>query len=379
MFNKNSCIYLDESATSRYKPYAVIRRVEKELKNSANAGRGGHKAALKALKTIEECRETVETVTFSDANVIMTKSCTEALNLALFGGKFGGEIVTTVYEHNAVLRPLEKIKRNGVKITYLSDRSGIISPDLLKKRLNKNVSLVVMSEMSNVTGTVQPIDDIGRMLYGEGIPFLVDGAQSLGRTNSDYEGVTMIAGAGHKGLHGPQGTGFLCYRKNFWLEPLIYGGTGTSSDSLVQPAEPPEGFEAGTLNTAGIGGLTEGIRFTVRHKDEIEKHISSLSERLIAGLKEISGVKLYTDNFNGVISFNVNAMPSGEVSDILDSRFDIATRAGIHCAPLIHRWLGTVVQGAVRASIGWKNTASDIDRLVYAVKEIASGNAIRNY
>lgn len=379
MFLKNSCIYLDASATSRFKPRSVIKRVEYELKNSANAGRGGHAFALKALKTIEECREMIESVTFSGANTIMTKSCTEALNLAIFGLKPGKEIVTTVYEHNAVLRPLEKLKRSGVKVTYLSAPDGVITGGLLKKRLGKNVSLVVMSEMSNVTGTVQPVSELAKLLKEREIPFLVDGAQSLGHTYSDYTDVTMIAGAGHKGLHGPQGTGFLCYSKDLKLEPLIYGGTGTSSLSLVQPAEAPEGFEAGTLNTAGIGGLSEGIRFTLKHKEEIVRHINALSERLTDGLKNIPDVKIYTPNNNGVVSFNIGVIPSTETADLLDSVFGIATRAGIHCAPLIHRWLGTVSQGAVRASIDWKNTASDIDRLVYAVSEIASGRVKRNY
>ncbi len=378
MFSKNSCIYLDSSATSRYKPRAVIKRVEKELKNSANAGRGGHRAAMRALETIEECRERIESVTFP-GNVIMTKSCTEAVNLAVFGARYGGEIITSVYEHNAVLRPLEKLKKSGVAVRYLTSPDGVITPDLLKRNLNKKVSLVALSEMSNVTGTVQPIDELGSLLADYGIPFLVDGAQSLGHTYSKYTGVTMIAGAGHKSLHGPQGTGFLCYRKEYKLSPILFGGTGTNSLSLIQPDEPPEGFEAGTLNTAGIGGLSEGIRWTEKRKADIVAHAEKLSAKLIDGLKSVGGVKIYSNNLNGVISFNIADMPSTAVADVLDSDFGIATRAGIHCAPLIHRWLGTLSQGAVRASIGCKNTLSDIDRLVLAVREIAVKNAKGEY
>lgn len=366
-----ACIYLDNSATSRYKPRAVIKAVERELKCSANAGRGGHKASIRAGMIIEECRERINAVTF-DGYAVMTKSCTEALNTAIFGKSRFGKIITSVFEHNSVLRPLERLRSKGANVVHISSPSGVITPDILRAHLSADTSLVVLSEMSNVTGTVQPIDDLGALLYDKGIPFIVDAAQSLGHTTSSYKGVSMLAGAGHKGLHGPQGTGFLVCAKDYVPTPLIYGGTGTDSASLVQPSAPPEGLESGTLNAAGIAGLSEGIRWSVKHKESIVRRITELSAELIDGLKSIPQVKLYTDNLNGVVSFNIGDLSSSETADILDAEYGIAVRAGLHCAPLIHKWLGTLRRGAVRASIGVCNTSKDVEALLRAVSAIAA-------
>lgn len=366
-----ACIYLDNSATSRFKPRAVVKAVERELKCSANAGRGGHKASVRAGMMIEECRERIRAVTF-DGYAVMTKSCTEALNTAIFGRNYFGKIITSVYEHNSVLRPLEKLRAKGANVVHISSPNGVISPDILKAHLSADTSLVVLSEMSNVTGTIQPIDELGALLNSKGIPFIVDAAQSLGHTSSAYTGVTMLAGAGHKGLHGPQGTGFLVFRQGAEPMPLIYGGTGTDSASLVQPSAPPEGLESGTLNSAGIAGLQEGIRWTLKHKESIVNKITELSSELTEGLKSIPSVKLYSDNANGVISFNVGDLTSSETADILDAEYGIAVRAGLHCAPLIHKWLGTLRRGAVRASIGVCNTSKDVEALLRAVGAIAA-------
>ena len=370
MFFDKECIYLDASATSRYKPACVVKRVEKELKHSANAGRGGHKAALKALESIEECRESVTELTF-ECDVILTKSCTEALNIAILGGDYRGEILTTVYEHNSVLRPLERLKKRGARIRYLSSPDGIVTPDLLRSNIRSDTSLVCIQEMSNVTGKIQPIDELGNLLESYRIPFLVDGAQSLGHTECGYNGVTMLAGAGHKGLHGPQGTGFLCVRKGVKLTPIICGGTGTSSSMTEQPSEIPEGFEAGTQNAPGFAGLSEGILWTLKNKRKINRRIRALSEKALEGLGRIDGVVLYYDEPNGVIYFNVGSYSSSDVADMLDIEYSIAVRSGIHCAPLIHRWMGTLSRGAVRASFGYGNRISDVDALIYAVKEIS--------
>ena len=369
MFFDKECIYLDESATSRFKPNCVIKRVEKELKNSANAGRGGHKAAIRALESIEECRDIVIRATF-DCDVILTKSCTEALNIAILGGDYRGEVLTTVYEHNSVLRPLERLKRKGIRVKYISAPDGVVTPEILKTNLSSDTSLVCIQEMSNVTGKIQPIDALGNFLSNYGIPFLVDGAQSLGRTDCDYSGVSMLAGAGHKGLHGPQGTGFLCVRKGIRLTPLLCGGTGTFSAGLNQPADIPEGFEAGTQNAPGYAGLSEGIKWTLKNKRRINKKITLLSEKALSALKAIDGVTLYSDEPNGVISFNVGDLSSSEVADIFDKDYSIAVRSGIHCAPLIHKSMGTLKRGAVRASFGYGNKSSDIDVLVAAIKDI---------
>lgn len=370
MFYRKECIYLDAAATSRFKPKKVIRRISEELSHSANAGRGGHKASIHALECVEECRRRIAEVTGFE-NAILTKSCTEALNLALCGGEYTGEVLTDVFEHNSVLRPLERLKLKGVKVRYLSPADGVITTDLLKSNLTGKTSLVCIQEMSNVTGTIQPIDDLGNLLSSFGIPFLVDGAQSLGHTDCSYKGVTMLAGAGHKALHGMQGTGFLAVRNDVRLTPLIAGGTGTSSASLLQPKDIPEGFEAGTQNAAGFAGLAEGIVWTMKNKEKIRAATVRLSERLLKGLSAIEGVEVYSKSPNGVISFNVGEHSSSSVADTLDSEYSICVRAGLHCAPLMHKFLGTFNRGAVRASVDWGNTDSDIDALLKAVREIA--------
>ena len=371
MLNLNSCIYLDNSATSRYKPRRVIRAVEKELKRSANAGRGSHKESLRAGLKIEECRDSIRDITFS-GEVVFTKSCTEALNLAIFGLYKGGEIITSVYEHNSVLRPIERLKSKGAKVSYLSTKNDLITPLDLERKITKNTSLVVLQEMSNVTGTIQDIESLGSLLESYGIPFIVDCAQSLGHVKSSYDHVTALASPAHKGLHGMQGTGFLVFKKGVELTPLIYGGMGVDSASLSQKISAPEGYEAGTINVPGIVSLKEGIDFTYSHFNQIERKINRLSTTLLEGLKRIPSVRLYTTSPNGVISFNLGKMPSTEVADVLDQKYGICVRSGIHCAPLLHRKQGTLNQGAVRASIGYNNTERDIDTLLEAVSTIVN-------
>ncbi len=367
MFKSNPCIYLDNSATSRYKPRAVITAVEKELKRSANSGRAGHGESLRALIKIEDCRDKVRSLT-GMKEVVFTKSATEALNLAIFGSYQKGEIITSVYEHNSVLRPIEKLKERGAKVTYLEAKNDVVTPTDLKLRINKNTSLVVLQEMSNLTGAIQDIESLGTLLAEYGIPFIVDCAQSMGHLKTNYKNVTMLTAPAHKGLHAMQGTGFLAFSGSVRLRPLIYGGTGTDSEKLTQPETFPEGYEAGTLNTPGIAGLKEGIKFTEKHFRQIDRKIKSLSLELIDELKKMENVKIYTRNLNGVIAFNVGDRSSTEVADVLDKKYNICVRAGLHCAPLYHKKLGTLKQGAVRVSFGWNNSSKDVESLVYALK-----------
>lgn len=367
MLKSNSCIYLDNSATSRYKPPQVIKAVERELKKSANSGRAGHKDSLRALLKIEECRDEVRALT-GMKEVVFTKSATEALNLAIFGSYKKGEIITSVYEHNSVLRPIEKLKEKGAKVTYLETKSDIISPDDIRKKITKNTSLIVLQEMSNLNGTIQDIESLGKCISEYGIPFIVDASQSIGHLKTNYQGVSMLASPAHKGLHAMQGTGFLAFGGGIKLMPLIYGGTGTDSDKLTQPTTIPEGYEAGTLNTPGIAGLKEGIKFTLKHFKNLDTKIKELSLHLIEELKKLPSIKLYTHNLNGVIAFNIGDKSSTDVADILDHEYNISVRAGLHCAPLYHKKLGTLRQGAVRVSFGWNNGHKDVERLVEALR-----------
>ena len=372
MLSLKPCIYLDNSATTRYKPKKVVRAVEKELTRSANAGRGGHRESIRTLMKIEECRERVRDIT-GLSEVVFTKSCTEALNLAIFGLYKGGEIITSVYEHNSVLRPIERLKSKGASVTYLLGKNGVIEPDLLKKHITKKTALIVLQEMSNVTGNIQPIESLGSLAMEYGIPFIVDGAQSLGHVKTNYKGVSCLTASAHKGLYAMQGTGFLAFKKGLDLEPIILGGTGTDGALLTQPKTVPEGYEAGTLGAPGIAGLKEGINFTYSHFEQIAKKTFYLSKTLLDELKKIREVRLYSTFPSGVISFNVGQKSSTEVADFLDANYGICTRPGIHCAPLYHRHLGTLNQGAVRVSLGYDNTEKDLEILLKGVKEFANG------
>lgn len=369
MFGLNSCIYLDNSATSRFKPKSMLRAVEKELKRSANAGRGSHSESLRASGIIEDARDIIREKIF-DGSVVFTKNCTEALNLAITGLYTGGDIITSVYEHNSVLRPIERLKARGAKVNYLSGKGGVLEKSTLNKAITKNTSMVVLQEMSNVTGTTQNIEELGILCEEYGIPFIVDCAQSLGHLKTNYKGVSCISAPAHKGLHGPQGSGFAVFKKGVVPTPILAGGTGTESGSLTQPTSLPEGQEAGTLNTPGIAGLKEGINYTYKHFNKIERRIRGLSTTLLCSLKKYKDVTLYSTEPNGVISFNVGDFSSTEVADILDQKYGICVRAGIHCAPLLHRHLGTLKRGAVRVSIGYNNVESDVETLLEAVYDI---------
>ena len=369
-FLLNHRIYLDNSATTRFKPKTVIKAVESTLRCSANAGRGGHEDSIRSAIIVENTREIIKSITF-DGIVIMTKSCTEALNLALFGLDLEGkEIVTTVFEHNSVLRPLERLKGKGVVVNYLAPEDGIVKISDLQSVFTEKTALLVMSEMSNVTGQVQNVKELAKYAREKGVLTLIDTAQSLGHVTGDYSYVDMLASSGHKGLHSPQGTGFLVFRDNISLTPLTCGGTGTDSVNLSQPLTPPEAHESGTLNTPGIAGLYEGIKWTKRHYDYLLNHVAILTNKLSNALKDIDGVKLYSDNLYGIVAFNLKGLTSNETADILDKEYGISVRSGLHCAPLMHKHLGTLESGIVRASIGVNNSESDIDALIQAIKII---------
>ena len=370
-------IYLDNAATSRYKPAQVIYEMEKQLKNSANAGRSGHTSALKAGQKIEETRNYIREYINAES-VVFTKNCTEALNLAIKGLKLSGHVITSMLEHNSVLRPLTSLANAGViKLTVLApDYTGKISPRSVARAITVDTSLVAVTHVSNVTGSVQPIYEIAEEVSKKGVLFLVDAAQSAGHLPIDMrEGIDILCAPGHKGLHGPQGTGFLAHRKNIEILPLLEGGTGTSSNSLIQPTDSPEGLESGTQNTPAIAGLLAGIKWTEKKKSVIIERTNFLTSYLIDGLNENNKVTVFSrDTQTGVVCFKIKNIYPGEVADTLNTEYDIAVRSGLHCAPLAHKYLGTFPDGAVRASIGYNNSKSDIEQLLSAIKEISKRN-----
>lgn len=367
-------IYLDNAATSRFKPKCMFDAMFCQLGDSANPGRGGHNDSLDCAIKINDTRATLKALVGADDDyhLVFTSGCTEALNLAIFGylaDNIGGNVVTTVFEHNSVLRPLNNLLSRKVidEIRYVSpsDPSQCVTAEDIAKLTDKDTRLIVVNHVSNVTGATADAERIGELAKSLNVPFLVDSAQSLGHKRIDVKNcnISMLAAAGHKGLHGSQGTGFLVFRKDMRIRPIRFGGTGTFSDSLIQPEDAPEGLESGTMNTAGIIGLGASAKWTYDNFEKINSHINYLASQALYGLSKIDKIKVYTKTLSGVISFNVKDVDSSEVADFLNDN-EIAVRNGLHCAPLAHRFLGTEKQGTVRMSIDYNNNAYHISRIL---------------
>ena len=365
-------IYFDNAATSRYKPKEVIKAVEYEIKHAANPGRSGHDAALSAARRISDTRDSlIEDFNAPHHNAVFTKNCTEALNLA-FNILSQGHVIITANEHNSVLRPLFRLAdENIITVSVVNPASdGYINPIEIENKIRKNTIMIVVNHVSNVTGTETDLFNVGKIADKHGIVFTVDAAQSAGHVAIDVDKlkIDMLAAPAHKGLYGVQGCGFLIFNENLTVPPVILGGTGTMSDSLIQPSTPPEAQEAGTLNTPAISGLNAGIKWTKKHFNEINALEKKLTEEFIYGLKNIKNIKLYsTVESKGVVSFNVKGIDSATVADALNER-GFAVRSGLHCSPLIHKYLSS--NGAVRVSFAYGNTVKQVHKLLRAIEKL---------
>ncbi len=375
-------IYLDNAATTYPKPEKVYEKVMDCMKNyCANPGRAGHKLAMKAAREIYDARENVARLFNIDnpMNIVFTNNATESLNLAIKGSvKAGDHIITTSMEHNSVIRPIKALEMIGVENTIVQcDSEGFLDIDDIKKAIKPNTKLIVTTHASNVCGTIIDIKSVGNVAKENNILYLVDASQTAGVYDINIQdmNVDMIAAPGHKCLLGPQGTGVLYIREGLNLTILKEGGTGSKSEDLFQPELLPDKYESGTHNTPGIVGLGEGIRFIFEEGIEnIREHEEKLCEYMLNRLEEIPNITVYGPKDSkkraSVISINIGTIDSGEITFLLDSEYDIATRSGIHCAPLAHKTLGTLQQGAVRFSLGYFNTKDDIDKAIDALKEI---------
>ena len=366
-------IYLDNAATTYYKPLTVKQAVNQAMNlYTANAGRGAHKLAQLSAEKIYEVREKV--LKFFNAthhNCIFTSGCTSALNLAIMGSvKQGGHIITTYLEHNSVLRPLEHLKTVG-KIDYsVVDNLKV---DTFEKNIKPNTYMIITTQASNVTGERPDIKAINRLSKRHNLLHLVDTAQGAGHMFEDLSDVDMIAFAGHKGLYGVGGVGGLVVDNSIKLQPILFGGTGTASESLIQPDTMPESFEAGTLANIPIISLGAGIDYVMKNKNYIIAKEEKLNKQLDQMLKQLYFITpYYASNTTSVYSFNVADFDSSFVSDYLNERFGICTRPGLHCAPLIHKRLGTLDRGAVRVSLSCDNTFEDIKMLETALKSLVA-------
>ncbi len=369
-------VYLDNAATSRFKPQGVYDALLYDLKHSANSGRSGHADAVNAGLKIEECRAYLLSALGGEGthSVIFTKSCTEALNLAIFGFIKGGErVLTTANDHNAVLRPLYELKRRNIISLEVLEQEDDGTIDISKLgEAAKRADIAVFGGACNVTGATLDIAEAAKVVKAAGCTLILDGAQCvpIRQLRLDDMGIDMLACAGHKGLHAMQGTGFLAVRNGIDLRPLVYGGTGTYSGSVIQPVDIPEGFEAGTQFAGGIAALAEGAKWSFENAPSTREKFRKLTQQALYDLKSIGCTLYSTNSDSGVIAFNIGTADSGYVATLLD-REGVAVRSGLHCAPLVHRKFGTLEQGMVRVSLGVETTPRDMLYLCSTVSKIA--------
>ncbi|MBA4392467.1 MAG: cysteine desulfurase [Desulfobacca sp.] len=376
-------VYLDNAASSHPKPESVYLAVNEVLRNlGANPGRSGHSLALKAGQRIAQTRQQLaELFTIPDPNrIVFTSNATEAINLGLKGLLDPGDhVITSSMEHNSVIRPLRFLETRGIEITIVTgDLQGQIKAEAIEKAIRKNTRLIILTHASNVTGGILPISEVGALAHKHGFLFMVDAAQTAGLlpiSVADTD-IDLLAAPGHKGLMGPQGTGFLYIGPDISLHPLIEGGTGSQSELEIQPDFLPDRLESGTLNTPGLAGLGKGVDFLLHQGlEKIREKEISLSKRLWEGLKQNKKIRLYgpeqAEDRTSTLSFNMTNLNPQVVASILDTAYNIAVRAGLHCAALAHRTLETFPEGTVRVSPGFFNTDNEIDFLLQAIGAIS--------
>lgn len=376
-------IYLDNASTTFIKPQSVYDAMYSTMKKGiGNPGRGANAVSMSAGKIIADCRYELNKLFGGEKseNVILKSSVTEALNTLIIGlMRPGDHVIASVMEHNSVLRPLEKLRRDGV-INYdllPCDENGRVAVEKIPELEKKNTRAVIMSHVSNLTGTIQPIEQVRGLLRNKDIFILADAAQSGGYINVGLDELKLdaVAFTGHKGLLGPQGTGGFVIndRINDQLKPVFTGGTGSDSLSLDQPLYLPDKFEAGTHNLPGIAGLLEGIKYINKISiDIIQKENNEKISYFIRKLTEIRSVSImgYSSEINRIPNFSllIRGSDYSEAAFMLEQKFGIITRSGYHCAPLAHKSLGTGSTGSLRVSFGRFTTMEDIDHLIVGLK-----------
>jgi cysteine desulfurase family protein len=376
-------IYLDNAATSFPKPEAVYQALDRFARHDlANPGRAGHKMALAAERALDDARHLLNQFFHGEGpeRFVFTLNCTDALNMAFKGIlREGDHVITTDLEHNSVSRPLRAMELAGrITLTRIrADGGGTVDPDAIRKAITPRTRLIAQTHASNVLGTVQPVGDIGRIAREHNLLFLVDAAQTAGVIPIDVQElcIDLLAFPGHKSLLGPTGTGALYVGPRAKVAAWREGGTGGDSSSETQPREFPYFLEGGTPNVLGVAGLAAGVKYVMEQGlTKIHAHEVDLTERLWRRLAEVGGYEVFGHRDMarrvGTISFRSEGLPAAELGGILDQAFDVAVRPGLHCAPYIHRSIGTFPEGTVRVSPGPFNTAEDIDHLAQALAEI---------
>lgn len=379
-------IYLDNAASSWPKPEETWRAMEHFMHHiGANPGRSGHRLSVEAGRILMDAREALaDLFRIKDPlRISFTKNATEALNVAIHGIlKSGDHCITTGMEHNSVMRPLRALQKIGVEVTLVPcSPDGELDPIDIKKAIKSNTKLIVTTHASNVTGTIIPIAEVGKIARSHDIPYCVDASQSAGSVPIDVEemSIDLLAFTGHKALYGPQGTGGLYIRAGLEkdIAPLMQGGTGSRSESQEQPPFMPDKYESGTPNTVGIAGLAAGVRFCLAQGIEaIRSKEMALMRTLIDGLRTIPGIRLYgvaaPQKQIAICSFTVVNLSPAQITMALDEEFGIMSRGGLHCAPQAHKTIGTFPVGTTRLSAGYFNTAQDIEAAIAAIEAICT-------
>jgi cysteine desulfurase family protein len=388
-------IYMDNSATSFPKPAAVTQAMVDFARHcGASAGRGAYEEAKACGRMMEECRRLVAELINAESpeRIVFTLNCSEALVIAIRGllnaAPAGSHAITTMTEHNSVLRPYNALKKQiGLIPEFIAcdPQTALVDPEDIRRAIRPETKLIACVHVSNVTGTMQPIKDVARIAREADIPCLIDAAQSAGHVSLDVQalGADFVAFPGHKGLLGPLGTGILYIRPGLEkiLPTMKEGGTGTISELAVQPETMPDKYEIGSHNAIGLAGLTEGVRYLLdRGVENIRAHDVALSESFLHRTEGVDRLNVYgpkdLEHRCGVFSVNIDGMKPGELADILEREFGICTRPGIHCAPGAHQTIGTHPSGTCRFSFGPETSQSQVIKSAEALAEIAHRVAV---
>lgn len=376
-------IYMDNAATTMQKPKEVLDAVLNAMSSMGNAGRGANEASLSASRIIYDTREKLCTLFHAEdpRQIVFTANSTESLNVALKGLLNPGDhVVTTMLEHNSVLRPLYELEEQGTELTIVKSSSlGTVETEDIEAAVRPDTKLIVITNGSNLTGNYIDLKPIGDIARKHNVLFVVDASQTAGVFPIDVQEmkIDVLCFTGHKGLLGPQGTGGMYVREGLAVRPLKSGGSGVRTFSRTHPAEMPTALEAGTLNGHGIAGLNAALAYLEKEGiDNIRRREQELMRRFYDGVKDIPDVKIYGDYSAkercAIVALNIGDYDSSEVSDELLTTYGISTRPGGHCAPLMHEALGTVEQGAVRFSFSHYNTDEEVDTAIAAIRELAA-------
>ena len=369
-------IYLDNAATTNYKPQEVIDAVNDCLtKYPFNPNRSGNKLSLELQQKLFQTRNKLHLLLNNDSelHVAFTSGCTGALNLAILGTASRGHIIITATEHNSVLRPVMQLKKKGyveVSVAVPNDQ-GEITADEIARLMRPDTYLVCVNHASNVTGTAQKLSEIGQLCRKRNVKLLVDCAQTMGYVPLDMSKncVDMVAIAAHKGLHAIQGAGALIFNERAIPRPINFGGTGTESHLYYQPSTVRDCWESVTLPCPAIMAMSAGVDWWLKNWKENRDNIAQIQNEMLNGLKQIKKVAVYSrQNYSGIVAFNVAKRDSGEIADTLSDKYDVSVRGGLQCAPLMHKYLGTLQQGVVRASASCVTTKEECYAFLNAVE-----------